>query len=667
MGNKWNQQSYEVPNSKKPGQTSIYRNAQSTELKESFSPQVTTIIDCFNAGLKISKDRPCIGSRPLTKTGVRGPYVWQSYREINHRLTHFGSGVLNHLNHTMGDSRTRQIPIGIWAVNRPEWAITDLALSAYALYTVALYDTLGPDTVEFVINHAEIETVVCSGNHVHDLLKMKHRIPQLKTIISMDSVNNDALKSWAEEKQVTLLDFEAVELLGKKNRRSYNRPLPDDLACIMYTSGTTGMPKGAMLSHRNVVAAVSACYTDVGGNKNDTIISYLPLAHIFGRLNDLAGFTMGCRVGYFSGNMDTLVDDIQTLKPTIFPSVPRLLNRVYAKLRASTVDAPGLTGVLSRRAMDTKIRQLEAGQGSTHPVWDRLIFNKAKQALGGNVRMIFTGSAPIGRDVLQFLRVAFCCEVREGYGATETCAASIIHRPKEFLAGHVGGPFICNEVKLVDVPEMDYLSTDPQPRGEICIRGPNIFRGYYKDEEKTRECIDSEGWFHTGDIGLIDERSAFVIIDRKKNIFKLAQGEYIAPEKIENIYSKNPVVGQIYMHGDSLESCLVGIVVPDPDALSSLVAAKLPHLYAKKLDYTELCKNQEVNTLVLSQMTAVGQQAKLRGFEFAKSIHLESTPFTIENDLLTPTFKVKRAQAKKHYESRIAELYQNINAPKAKL
>lgn len=417
-----------------------------------------------------------------------------------------------------------------------------------------------------------------------------------------------------------------------------------------------------MLTHGNFVAALSASYGNLGGSPDDASISYLPLAHIFGRVCDMICLCIGGRLGYFTGDMNTLVEDIQELKPTIFATVPRLLNRIYGKIVASTINAPGATGALARRGIAVKLANLEAGNGFTHAFWDRLIFNKVKKALGGNVRVMVTGSAPIGKDVMQFLRVALCCDIREGYGATETCAASTIHYPNENKAGHIGGPFTCNEIKLVDVPEMNYLSTDPLPRGEICIRGPNVFQGYYKDEEKTREAIDDDKWFHTGDIGLINERGSIVIIDRKKNIFKLAQGEYIAPEKIENVYAKESVVGQIYLHGDSLQSALVAIIVPDPETLEAVVAAKLPHLAAKKLSYAELCKEPEVNALVLAAITKVGKKAELRGFEQAKAIYLESEPFAVENDLLTPTFKVKRPQAKKHYEAKINELYEIVNS-----
>ncbi|ORY97924.1 hypothetical protein BCR43DRAFT_457153 [Syncephalastrum racemosum] len=662
----------------------IYRSNQTKQLEESISPKVKTMYDLFNHGLKTSRDRPCLGHRPINpKTGERGPYVWQTFRQVSHRITNFGSGLMNMINHTLNEPRTKGMPIGIWANNRPEWTIADLACAAYGQYAVSLYDTLGADTVEYVINHAEIEIVICSADHIAELLKLRHKLPKLRAIVSMDTLEDsivpagsasksEIIKAWAAEKDIFLVDFTALEAAGKKNRRSHNQGKPDDLAFIMYTSGTTGMPKGAMLSHRNFVSACSASYKNMGPSLDDDVtISYLPLAHIFGRLIDITALARGSRIGYFSGDITQILDDLQYLKPTIFPSVPRLLNRVYASIVQKTVEAPGVKGAIARRAVATKLANLNAGKGNTHPVWDRIIFNKVRQALGGRVRFIVTGSAPIGPDVMQFLRIALCCDMREGYGATETSASSTIHNENEYRAGHIGVPFACNELKLVDVPEMNYFSTDPFPRGELCIRGPNVFMGYYKDEEKTREALDEEGWYHSGDIATLNEFGCFVIIDRKKNIFKLAQGEYIAPEKIENVYAKDPIVAQIFLHGDSLQNSLVAIIVPDPDALNALVASKLPAIAAKKLSYQELCKNADVNKAVLDQLTRVGKKAQLRGFEFAKAIYLESNPFSIENEILTPTLKVKRPQAKAYYETQIAALYEQlasqVDPAKAKL
>ncbi|KAG0190758.1 hypothetical protein DFQ28_001605 [Apophysomyces sp. BC1034] len=566
--------------------------------------------------------------------------------------------------------------------------MTDIACAAYGLVTVALYDTLGADTVEYVIKHAELETVVCSSDHVADLLKLKHKLPNLSVIVSMDRILDDQetdpvgkkqttgtiLTSWAEEKGVHLVDFVTLEEIGRNNRQPHARPKPEALSCIMYTSGTTGMPKvrkkegkkkccisltygqGAMLSHANFVRTVAAVQGNMNGHSRDVLISYLPLAHIFGRMAEYLLLHVGGQVGYYSGNVEKLIEDIQVLQPTVFCTVPRLLNRIYSAVAAKSIEATGVKGVIARRAVASKIERLEQTGQYTHEVWDRLLFNKVKQALGGKVRMICTGSAPTAPEILQFIRVAFCCDVFEGYGATETTAASTQHCKGERQASHVGRPVSCNEIKLVDVPEMDYLSTDSPPRGEICIRGSNIFMGYYKEVEKTREALDDEGWYHSGDIGLIDDQGRLVIIDRKKNIFKLAQGEYIAPEKIENVFSKDSLVAQIYIHGDSLQSQLVAIIVPDPDALRSWLAES----NKRSLDHAATCRNPDVVRAVRDHIIKVGKRAGLRGFELPRAIMLDPEPFTIQNDLLTPTFKIKRQQAKKHYEREIKQLYDEL-------
>ncbi|CAG8563810.1 8706_t:CDS:10 [Funneliformis caledonium] len=627
--------SVELPNTRKPGQTGIYRNVLYPDtLTVTTRKEVTTLYENFQVALKVSKDRNCIGHRPYNKqTGQYGSYQWQTYKQVADRIENFGSGILHLNENVIKNPKFDQWAVGIYANNRPEWFITDQANCAYNLITVALYDTLGPDTVEYVINHAEISIAVVGVNRIPGLIQLTSKIPNLKVIISMDELDDDlpipiggttsgkVLKAWAEDKGLTLLSFSEVEKLGKNNPRKHNPPSPNNIACICYTSGTTGVPKGALLTHANFIAASSSITQIFEGGQDDVLISYLPLAHIFGRTVETTAVGYGCSIGYFHGDILSLIDDLAELKPTLFPSVPRLLTRIYAKLQQATVEAPGIKGALSRKAVAAKLERLEGGQGYTHPLWDRLIFNKIKQVLGGRVRLVITGSAPIDASVLQFLRIAFATEIIEGYGQTEGVANATIGFPGENKAGHVGGPQPCCEIKLVDVPEMKYLSTDkPYPRGEFCYRGKNCFIGFYKDEEKTRESIDSDGWVHSGDISYIDDRGAITIIDRKKNIFKLSQGEYVAPEKIENVYLNSKFVLQLFVHGDSLRNFLVAIVVPDPETFvpwANVITGKNISL-GDEDGLKVLINDPKVCKEFLKEMDNTGKRAKLRGLKLKR-------------------------------------------------
>ncbi|KAF7848124.1 hypothetical protein BT93_L2274 [Corymbia citriodora subsp. variegata] len=269
-----------------------------------------------------------------------------------------------------------------------------------------------------------------------------------------------------------------------------------------------------------------------------------------------------------------------------------------------------------------------------------------------------SGASPLSPDIMDFLRVCFGCQVLEGYGMTETsCLASCVD-DGDTISGHVGSPNPACEIKLMDVPEMNYTSEDqPYPRGEICVRGPNVFRGYYNDEVQTREVIDDDSWLHTGDIGLWLPGGRLKIIDRKKNIFKLAQGEYIAPEKIENVYSKCKFISQCFVHGDSLYSCLVAVVAVDQEVLKEWAASQgIEH---EALE--QLCNDPRAREAVLAEMDAVGREAELRGFEYVKAVALVFEPFTLENGLLTPTFKIKRPQAKAHFAKMISDMYDKLS------
>jgi len=280
------------------------------------------------------------------------------------------------------------------------------------------------------------------------------------------------------------------------------------------------------------------------------------------------------------------------------------------------------------------------------------------------LKVFSSGAAPLSTKVIDFLRIALSSEFSEGYGLTETCCIVSSSCDGDLQFGHVGLPVSCVECKLVDVPDMNYLTTDsPCPRGEIWVRGSNVFKGYYKQPEITAECLTEDGWFATGDVGAWQPDGNLRIIDRKKNIFKLSQGEYIRPEYIEVIYKQNKYIANSFVYGDSFQNYLVAIVVPNFEYLNAW--AKQNNIVAKTNE--DLIKNPAANKFILSQMDQTGKQENLNGFEHAKKITLVSEDFSAENGLLTPSLKLKRHEAKIRFANQIKALYEDNSNIKAKL
>jgi len=426
----------------------------------------------------------------------------------------------------------------------------------------------------------------------------------------------------------------------------------------MYTSGTTGLPKGVILTHQNVLSAVASGAMAIPLKTDDVVISFLPMAHIFERVVQGIVIRFGAGIGFFQGDVQKLFDDIAVLKPTILPGVPRLFSRVFDKVMQGKDNKGGIAKMLFDLGYTSKQGLLDEGKSGTDSLWNSIVFDTIRQKFGGRVRIIVTGAAPITKEVFQFLQICFSCVVFQGYGLTETCAACTLTHHTNVAPGHTGGPVPCCEIRLADVPDMKYYSTDkPCSRGEVCIRGPSIFQGYYKNEEQTRECMDSDGFFHTGDVGRINENGTLSIIDRKKNIFKLAQGEYVAPEYLEGVFQKNKFVLQIFVYGDSTQIALVSIVVPDPDTL--IPWAKQNNIPNPE-DLASLCKNEAVHKMMMTELTATGKEGKLLGYELIKGFHLEHDQFSVENDLLTPTMKLKRPQLKEKYLPILKNLYDTM-------
>ncbi|XP_044136709.1 long-chain-fatty-acid--CoA ligase 6 isoform X3 [Bufo gargarizans] len=575
-----------------------------------------TMYEVFQRGLHISENGPCLGSRKPNQ-----PYDWLSYKEVSDRAECLGSGLLY-----QGCRPSSDQFIGVFAQNRPEWIISELACYTYSMVVIPLYDTLGHGAIRYIINTADISTVICDKPEKAKILienVEKGETPVLKSVVLMEAVDQQLVER-GKNCSVSIQTMQELEECGRKNRRSPIPPTPEDLSIVCFTSGTTGNPKGAMLTHGNVVADFSGFLKVTESHwsptSEDVHISYLPLAHMFERMVQSVVYCHGGRIGFFQGDIRLLSDDMKTLRPTIFPVVPRLLNRMYDKI-FSQADTPIKRWILefASRRKEAEVRR---GVIRNNSLWDKLLFNKV--------------------------------QVYEGYGQTECTAGCTFTTPGDWTSGHVGAPLPCNFIKLVDVEEMNYFAAKGE--GEICVKGPNVFKGYLKDKDKTEEALDQDGWLYTGDIGKWLPNGTLKIIDRKKHIFKLAQGEYIAPEKIENIYIRSEPVSQIYVHGDSLQAFLVGIVVPDAEVMPG---------WAKKKGFdgtfAELCNNLEVKKGIMADMVKLGKESGLHSFEQVKAVHIHKEMFSVQNGLLTPTLKARRRELRDFFKQEIEQLYATVS------
>ncbi|KAJ8592807.1 acetyl-CoA synthetase-like protein [Rhizopogon salebrosus TDB-379] len=636
-------QSIAVPGTKRPGQTAHYRSAIYGLVDAN---ALATLPDIFDNGYKLNPEARLLGHRPIVSTSPLkyGPYVWQTYKQVDARRRRIGSAL--HSLFSRGELKGDDLEtVGVWSQNRPEWQLVELALHAYNKVGVGLYDTLGKDSVEYIINHAQLSIIFTTADHIPALLKIAPKVVCMTRIVSFDALSPDAHRAfvaWGETVGVRVEELSGFEKYGEEHLIPPLPISPNTIASLCYTSGTTSQPKGVILTHGNLASSAYSNMFGIEYPPNVTVLSYLPMAHIYERTLELTTIAIGGSIGYFTGDPLRLLEDAQMLKPHFFPSVPRILNRVYQSAMAAG-DVPGLKGALFRAAVRTKLDQYHATGVTTHSFWDALVFRKIRAVLGGNV-----------------LFIALSCEVIEGYGMTENCGVCT-HTSKgdRSAGGTIGPPQPVNEMKLVDVPEMNYTAEDkPNPRGEICVRGPNCFIGYYKDEKNTRATL-KDGWIHTGDVAELDSQGRFKIIDRVKNIMKLAQGEYVALEKIENLYAACPLVLQIFVHGDSLQSYLVAVVVPDPVALAPLVSTILGEKVTS--DNTpaleKAIKDPRVVARVLAVLNKEAKKNRLAGFEVVKRVHVSLNPFSIEDNTLTPTLKLRRKDAFAKYATELQALY----------
>ncbi|KHG09916.1 Long chain acyl-CoA synthetase 4 -like protein [Gossypium arboreum] len=612
----------------------VYRSSFAANGFPAPIPGMESCWDIFRMSVEKYPDNRMLGRRQIVD-GKAGKYVWQTYREVYDIVIKVGNSIRS-CDVVEGGK------CGIYGANCPEWIISMEACNAHGLYCVPLYDTLGAGAVEFIICHAEISIAFVEEKKINELFKtFPASTEHLKTIVSFGKVTPEQ-KADADKHGLKIYPWEEFLQLGEN--KNYDLPVKKktDICTIMYTSGTTGDPKGVLISNDSIVTLIAGVKRLLGSvneqlTMKDVYISYLPLAHIFDRVIEELFISHGASIGFWRGDVKLLVEDIGELKPSIFCAVPRVLDRIYSELSQS---------LWVYELLHCKYYNMKKGRkhGEASPICDKIVFSKVKQGLGGNVRLILSGAAPLSTHVEEFLRVVACCHVLQGYGLTESCAGSFVSLPNELsMLGTVGPPVPNIDVRLESVPEMNYDALASTPRGEICIKGNTLFSGYYKREDLTREVL-IDGWFHTGDIGEWQPNGSMKIIDRKKNIFKLSQGEYVA----------------IWIYGNSFESFLVAVVNPNKEALESWGADN-----NVSGDFESLCQNPKAKEFILGELAKTGKEKKLKGFEFIKAVHLDPMPFDMERDLLTPTYKKKRPQLLKYYQSVIDEMYKSASKPNA--
>lgn len=554
-----------------------------------------------------------------------------SYREVLETATRVAAG-LKQLGLEPGDRAA------ILSENRTEWALTDYGCMLARVVSVPIYDTLIPEQVGYILENSGARLVFASSAaQVAKVAQaVKERGLDLKVVCfdggAPGAMDWDALLASANEGDCAAARAEA------------ERVTPDDLLTVLYTSGTTGDPKGVMLTHNNLHSNVQACGHVLPIESGDVALSFLPLSHILQRMVDYLLLTRGCLLAR-AHTIKTVAEDFKIVRPTIEVSVPRLYEKVYNKvtegsgLKKRLVDWAIAVG---NRWADEKLagRSPSGLLALQHGLADRLVFSKVRAGVGGRLKYFVSGGAPLAVDIARFFYAAGL-PILEGYGLTETSPVTNVNRHDDIQLGTVGPPVPGTEIRIAD-------------DGEILVRGPQVMKGYFNDPEKTAEVINADGWFSTGDIGEITENNCLRITDRKKDLIVTAAGKNVAPQPIENRLKTNPFVEQLVMVGDRRKFCAL-LVVPSFENLNRWAKEQ----GVDSSDRRALLRDSRVHELM--EREVMGQLGPLASFERPKKLALLEDEFTVEDGTLTPTQKVRRRVIQERFSTLIDEFYLDAN------
>jgi long-chain acyl-CoA synthetase len=529
--------------------------------------------------------------------------------------------------------------VGILSNTRPEWTYFDFAILCAGATVVPIYQTNSPEECQYVLEHSDSRAVVIEdAEQLEKIRKIRGQLPSLEHVISIEPIEADdvitieALRERGRSRATE--DFEA-RIVGVQ---------PSDVATYIYTSGTTGPPKGCIIDHANWRVMLDMAEEDGVLVQEEVVYLFLPLAHAFARLIQLLTVDVGGTIVYWEKDPNRIIANLAEVKPTYFPSVPRMFEKIYATATGAAEKAGPIKRAIFHWAVRTgrKVRELERQGKRPGPFlrWqyefaDKQVLSKVRNLFGGRIKQCVTGAAPISPEILEFF---WACGVLvlEGYGMTETSTGSTLNRHDDFKFGSVGKPFDGCEIKIAQ-------------DGEVLLKGPHIFRGYYKNEQATNETIVDE-WLHTGDLGRLDEDGFLYITGRKKDIIITAGGKNITPANLENGLKQNQYISQAVVYGDR-RPYLTAIITLDPEEIASYAT---DHDLGTT-DVKELATRPEIRELV--QKVLDGVNAKVARVEQVKKFEILPHDLTQETGELTPTLKVKRNVVYEKYAREFDELY----------
>ena len=630
--------------------------------------------------MKKYKDRPCLGRRLKVGVNEKGEpiyekkYTYFSSIEVYHMCLNFSKNLHEKRKELIHRDSYNNIDfdlIGIFAKNCTEWVVADLGCQMDTITTATLYATLGPNAFKFICEQTQIKTVLVSPDLVKMLceFKKKFTLNNLTNAILFDLTTNcDSEKVLQELEKAGFTAYSFTKDFLKENNNIKETDLkisqPDTIMTVCYTSGTTGNPKGVMLSQRNLIAVLETVI-DGGSIPVDEYaahISFLPLAHIFERMV-ISGFMgIGAKVGFISGSVrTTLMEDIKYFGPTLLFTVPKVLLTIRNKVIEGFDKLSGWKKKLAYTAYHTKLDNYKKYGIVTHAIYDMLVFKKIREMFGNRIKVVLCASAPLRKELADDFKVFLSVPVVEGLGMTELSGSPFCTNYNDYTNFTAGGVNWGARMLLKSVPDLGYTVNDVIegincPAGEMCLKGPVVFHGYYKNDEENKKSFDEEGYFHTGDVGRLypNYGNGLKIVDRVKEIFKLSQGEYIIPAKLESVYTKSIYVQQLMIYGNPTKNNIIAIVIPDKKKCAEALNISID-------DLVKDTENKKLHELIINDFNKLAVDAEFNGLEKVKYILVDFDEFTNNNNCLTPTMKIIRKNVEIKFKERIDKLYEEIS------